>query len=103
MPTSSPFMLNRPPPELPGLTGGIHLDQGHGVDRAGTLNADAAVQGADDAAGHGAAQLTQGVAHGHDAFAHLQAVAVAHGGRGQAGGIDLDHGDITGIILAHQR
>ena len=73
-----------------GADRGIHLDQGHGVGGAGALDGHAAVQGADDAAGHGAAQLTQRVAHGQHALAHGKAVAVANGGGGQVSGIDLE-------------
>ena len=84
-----------------GADRGIHLDQGHGVGGAGALDGHAAVQGADDAAGHGAAQLTQRVAHGQHALAHGKAVAVANGGGGQVGGIDLEDSHIAGVILAH--
>src|SRR5699024_9433551 len=73
---------------------------GHIHHGAAALDGDAAVQGADDAVGDGAAQLTQGVAHGDDLFAYHEVVAVAHSGGGQAGGVDLDHRDVAGGVGA---
>ena len=84
IPISSPFALNRPPPELP-ADGSAGLDQVHIV----ALNGNFTVQGADNTIGNGVAQGTQRVANGNGGFANSQAVAVANDSRSQTGGFDF--------------
>src|SRR5699024_9079444 len=73
------------------------LHQGHLV----AFHRDVTVQSGDDAVGDGAAQGAHGVAHGDDHFAHLHAVGIAQHSGGQAGGVDLQQGDVALLVAAH--
>ena len=76
--------------------GCIGLDQGHIV----IFHGDLTVQGADDALGNGVGQGAQRVAHSHGGLTDSQLIAVADDCRGQAGGIDLQHGNIGSRVDA---
>lgn len=66
------------------------------------IDGDFPAQGADDAAGDGAAQLAQGVADGNGGFAHDQVVGAAQHRGGQAAGLDFENGQVGIGIGAHQ-
>ena len=82
-----------------GVDGTVGLDQVHGG--AGG-HGDLPIQGTDNTGGFGEGQLTQGVADGHHAVAHVQLVGVANDHGGQAGGIDLQHGYIVALVIADE-
>ena len=53
------------------------------------------------AGAHGKLQLAQGIAHYIDLIAHLHLVAVAQHRSLQAGGLDLQNGQVVYLFLAH--
>ena len=68
-----PLAVEQAATGVAGVDGRVGLQQGQGL----IIDGDFPAQGADDAAGDGAAQLAQGVADGNRGFAHAQVLAVA--------------------------
>ena len=76
------------------------LEEGHRV----AVGVHVPVNGGDDAVGHGAPELlAQGVADGQGRIPHLEQVGVPELCGGQAGAVNFEHGQIVGLIAAHQQ
>ena len=93
-----PIAVEQAAAGVAGVDGRVGLQQGHGL----IIDGDFPAQGADDAAGDGAAQLAQGVADGNGGFAHDQVVGAAQHRGGQAAGLDFENGQVGIGIGAHQ-
>src|SRR6185437_5011852 len=73
------------------VDGRIGLDEA--AVRVRSILGAAASGGADNAAGHGEVHAER-IADGENGLAGLEQAGIAEGGAGQAGGVDLDHGQV---------
>ena len=80
-----------------GVDGTVGLDHVH---LPAVAHGDGAVEGRDDAGSLGEGELTQGVADGGDFLPHQHVAGSADDHGGQAGGVDLDNGDVVGLFPA---
>ena len=85
------------------VDGGVGLD--HPAQHSAILELDGAIQGADDARGEGALELSEGIANDHGGLTDLEGRGIAQGQRVYACGqrCHFDDGQVVGGIAAHDR
>ncbi len=94
MPMTSPRELSSGPPELPGLmAASVWMASSMGAPSAVANRAD----GADDAAGHGAAEA-EGIADGVDLLADAELRGVGQRDRLQVGRVDLQQRQVVDLV-----